>query len=108
MTVTFNNHFGTMNIESKIRSIFDVVIAGQIATDGNYYLIHIDHVTKLLYALTKDAEDSALKMGYPLINGKSAIFNGENVRAMTFREECLYNEDNLIADVDIWGNIRNE
>ena len=107
MKIKFNNHYGEMELESKIRSIFDTNIAGQIAEDGNYYIIHHDHKTHELYALTKKAEDEAQSLGYWLIEkGKTeAIFNGEKVRAMTFDEEMLWNEDRLTACVDLWGNI---
>lgn len=107
MKIKFNNHYGEMELESKIRSIFDTSIAGQIAIDGNYYIIHHDHKIHELYALTKKAEDEAQSLGYWLIEkGKTeAIFNGEKVRVMTYEENCLHNEDRLLACVDLWGNI---
>lgn len=108
MKLTFDNPFGTMDLESKIRSIFDNSIAGQTATNGNYYYIHVDHKTKQLYALTREAHFSARSIGYPLEEGEVATFNGENVRGITRREERLYDEDMLVACVDLWGNIFNE
>lgn len=105
MKIKFNNHFGEMELETKIRSIFDTNIAGQIAEDGNYYIIHVDHKTHKKYALSKESEAEAKAFGYPLEEGREAVFNGEKVRAMTYREECLYNEDRLTACVDLWGNI---
>lgn len=38
--------------------------------------------------------------------GEIAIFKGEQVRGMTFKEEMLYNMNELQADVDLWGNIK--
>ena len=105
MIIKFDNNYGEMELENKIRSIFDNNIAGQIATDGNYYIIHVDHKTHKKYALSKEAETEADAMGYLLDEEEKAIFNGEKVRAMTYEEEMLYNEDRLTAYVDLWGNI---
>ena len=44
-------------------------------------------------------------MGHHLEEEQEAVLNGEKVRAMTYDEECLYNEDRLTACVDLWGNI---
>lgn len=106
MKIKFDNHYGEMELENKIRSIFDNNIAGQIAEDGNYYCIHVDHKTHEKYALSKEANTEAMEMGYTLEEEEQeTVFNGEKVRAMTFKEEMLYNEDNLTACVDLWGNI---
>ncbi len=107
MKIKFNNHFGEMELETKIRSIFDANIARQVAEDGNYYIIHADHKTHEKYALSKESEAEAQAMGYSLEleNEAEAVFNGEKVRVMTFEEEILYNEDRLTAYVDLWGNI---
>lgn len=106
MEITFNNHFGTIKLEGKLRSIFDNQVAGQTDINGDYYCIYADYKTKQFYALTRETGLALFTIGYPLEEGETATFNGENVRGMTFREECLYNEDRLIADVDLWGNIR--
>ena len=105
MTIKFNNNFGEMELETKIRSIFDRNIAGQIAEDGIYYVIHVDHKIHKMYALTKESDKEARSMGYALKEGEESIFNGEKVRGMNYKEECLYNEDKLTAYVDLWGNI---
>ena len=105
MMVKFNNHFGEMPLENKIRSIFDTHTAGQIATDGNYYCIHVDHKTHKHYALTREAEKQADKLGYPLNENEVEVFNGEKVRGMTSYETNLWNQDNLMSHVDLWGNI---
>lgn len=105
MKIKFDNHYGEMELETKIRSIFDTNIAGQIAEDGNYYIIHVDHKTHEKYALSKESEAEAKALGYILEEGQEAVFNGENVRGMTFDEEMKWNEDRLIACVDLWGNI---
>lgn len=102
--IKFNN-YGEMELETKIRSIFDVSIAGQIAEDGNYYIIHVDHKTHEKYALSKELEAEANALGYPLEEETEAVFNGEKVRAMTFEEEMLWNEDRLTACVGLWGNV---
>ncbi len=105
MMVEFNNHFGKMPLENKIRSIFDIHTAGQLATDGKYYCIHVDHKTHEHYALTKEAEKQADLLGYPLEENQEATFNGEKVRAMTDYESHLWNEDRLMMNVDLWGNV---
>lgn len=105
MKIKFDNHYGEMELETKILSIFDNNIAGQIAEDGNYYIIHVDHKTHERYALSKESEAEAKTMGYSLEEEEENIFNGEKVRAMTPEEEMLYNEDRLTAFVDLWGNI---
>lgn len=105
MEIKFNNNYGTMELENTIRSIFDQNIAGQIATDGNYYCIHLDHKTHEMYALTRETETKAKSLGYILEENQEAIFNGEKVRGMTYREAMDWNMDNLMAHVDLWGNI---
>lgn len=105
MKVKFNNHFGEMELENNIRSIFDYSIAGQIATDGKYYCIHVDHKTHEKYAITRETEFKTLSFGRTLSENEEVIFNGEKVRGMTWEEECQYNEDRLLACVDLWGNI---
>ena len=105
MKIKFDNHFVEMELETKIRSIFDTNIAGQIAEDENYYIIHVDHKTHKRYALSKESEAEVQAMGYSLEEEEENIFNGEKVRAMTFDEEMLWNEDRLTACVDLWGNI---
>ena len=105
MKIKFNNHFGEMELENKIRSIFDNNIAGQIAEDGKYYCIHVDHKTHEKYALSKETEEEANALGYLLEEEQEAVFNGEKVRGMTPEEEMLYNEDRLTTCVDLWGNI---
>ena len=105
MNVTFDNRYGTMPLEEKIRSIFDEHIAGQIDTNGNYYCIHVDHKTHKYYAMTRENERNAEKIGRTLEPEEIAIFNGEKVRGMTWREEEEWNMYGLMAHVDIWGNI---
>lgn len=107
--VVINRWYGELELENKIRSIFDESVAGQIAEeDGNYYCIHRDHKTHKLYALTREAEAEVMGIGYTLEEGQEAVFNGEKVRGITFSEEKLLNEDNLMACVDLWGNIATE
>lgn len=106
MKVQFiSSYYGTMKLESKIRSIFDRAIAGQHAMDGNYYVIYEDHKSLEKYALTSDASLDAHDMGRFLVDDEVAEFNGEKVRAMTMEEERLYNMNQLMAHVDLWGNI---
>lgn len=105
MFVKFNNSFNTIPLEEKIKSIFDVNVAGQFATDGKYYCIHKNHKTHKYYALTKEAEKQADSLGYTLTENQKAVFNGEKVRAMTFEEERLWNEDRLYMVIDLWGNV---
>ena len=104
--VTFDNCFGTLNLLDKVQSIFDPNIAGQIATDGQYYIIHLNKETKQHYAVTKDVERCFERLGRPLAEGETAIFVGEKVRCMTREEEELYNMDSLDAYVDYWGNVK--
>lgn len=108
MEIKINDFYGQMELEKEIRSIFDASIAGQIAEDGKYYIIHVDHKTHKKYALTSEAQKRANALGYPLDEGQEAIFNGEKVRGMTFDEEIRWNENALTAHVDLWGNIATE
>lgn len=39
MNINFNNVFRELEVRDTISSIFDLSIAGQLATDGNYYII---------------------------------------------------------------------
>ena len=105
MNVTFDNNYGSMPLEEKIRSIFDQNIAGQIDNKGNYYIIHVDHKTHKMYALTKESENKADSMGRPLEPNEEAIFNEEKVRGMEWEEERDWDMGNLMAHVDLWGNI---
>lgn len=106
MKIVINKWYGELELENKIRSIFDINIAGQIADeDGKYYCIHLDHKTHKKYAITREAEAKADAIGYTLEEGQEAVFNGERVRAITFEEEVMLNEDRLMAHVDLWGNV---
>ena len=104
MEITING-YGTISVETNLRSIFDEHCAGQFATDGGYYCIHIDHKTHQHYALSKENECKVNDIGRPLDIGKSATFSGENVRGMTFEEECAWNDGRLMKLVDVWGNV---
>ena len=92
-------------LSPKLRSIFDRSIAGQIATDGNYYNILIDHKTHKPYTVTREVILETYKQGRPLKPNETATFLGEEVRGMTDIEEYLWNEDKLMEHVDLWGNI---
>ena len=104
MKLVFNS-FGEMVLEESIRSIADINIAGQFATDGVYYCIHVDHLTGERYALSRDAENKALSLGRQLDENEQDTFNGEEVRGMTFEESLVYNEDRFDKLIDLWGNI---
>lgn len=105
MMVKFDNYLGEMPLENKIRSIFDSMVAGNVADDGKYYCVHVDHKTHEKYALTREAEKQADVLGYTLQEDEVAVFNGEKVRGMTEYEDMLWNEDRLLAHIDLWGNI---
>lgn len=105
MMIKFNNQFGKMKLETKVRSIFDTVSAGQIGIDGEYYIIHKDHKTHEYYAVTKETEKEMDSIGDTLASNEEAAFNGEKVRGITDYEEELYNRGMLLAYVDLWGNI---
>lgn len=105
MNVTFDNRYGTMPLEETIRSIFDTNIAGQEDTNGNYYVIHVDHKTHKMYAMTVENTRKAEEIGRTLEPEEEAVFNGEKVRGMTWSEEEEWNMDRLMSHVDIWGNI---
>ena len=105
MNVTFENRYGTMPVEETIRSIFDHNVAGQIDNKGNYYVIIVDHVTHEYYAMTVENLNKADALGRTLEENEVAMFNGEKVRGMTFSEEREWDCDNLMAHVDLWGNV---
>lgn len=102
-TITINGK--QYELRSTITSIFDTEWAGQHGEDGNYYCLHIDHKTHKSYAVTRETELAFLETGRPLEYGEEAVFNGEKVRCMTYSEEMAWNEDHLLAHVDLWGNI---
>lgn len=105
MKVRFDNQYGEIPLENEIRSIFDNSIAGQFATNGNYYVIYIDHSTYKLYAITSETERKSMEIGRQLEAGEDAIFNGEKVRGITYEEEMRYNIGEFEANLDLWGNI---
>lgn len=105
MKTTFIKNYGTMSIETEIRSIFDRNCAGQIDVNGDYYCIHTDHKTHEKYALLREDEYKTNSLGKKLEENENAEFHGEKVRGMTLEEEIMWNEDRLTALVDLWGNI---
>ena len=106
MIVEFNNCYGNLPCENKVRSSFDFNIAGQIDTKGNYYCIYTDHKSHDRYCVTRETSMEFHSSGRTLeLNEEPTEICGELVRPMTFNEERLYNEDALMANVDAWGNI---
>lgn len=98
--------YGCLPVLDTPKSIFDSHFAGQRDTRGDYYCLLTCHKEHENYAVPKDNFLQFLEIGHPLNEDESsAEFNGEYVRPMTYSEECLYNEDRLMANVDLWGNI---
>lgn len=88
-------------------SIFDTVFAGQIGTDGQYYIL-LRSRNDEDYAVLREDFHSFLKKGKPLNVGETQEINDEISRGMTEEEERDYNHG--IYDgfhvVDLWGNMR--
>lgn len=88
-------------------SIFDTVFAGQIGTDGQYYILLTGRNDED-YAVLRENYHDFLKKGKPLEPGETQEINGEISRGMTEEEEHDYNHG--IYDgfhvVDLWGNMR--
>lgn len=104
-TVTFHNTW-VMPLSEIVRSSFDHCIAGQIASDGNYYCIYSDHKTHENYAVTREVAYGFDALGRTLEEDEPETeIAGNLVRPMTWGEECEYNEDRLVMLVDQWGNI---
>lgn len=98
--------FGSMPVETTIRSIFDSCRAGQIEEGtGEYYCVYMDHKTKSFYALAKEDAIRVINSGRILATNEVDEFLGEKVRGMTFEEEMLYNQDELDAKIDLWSNV---
>lgn len=102
----FRSAHGEVSLEVKKKplSIFDTDVAGQFDVKGDYYVWHRDHKTHEFYVVRKEDDNAFRKTGHRLDSGE-AVFNGERVRVMTFEEECLWNEDRLLMNVDLWGNV---
>lgn len=106
MQVTFPEYYNkTMTVEQRPRSIFDTNFAGQIDTNGEYYILYIDHKTHDKYAVHRDNDKAFRKIGRTLNDGEIDTFDGKRVRGMSFNEERLWDENRLMAHVDLWGNI---
>ena len=88
-------------------SIFDTMFAGQIGTDGQYYILLTSRNDED-YAVLRENYHDFLKKGKPLELGETQEINGEISRGMTEEEERDYNHG--IYDgfhvVDLWGNMR--
>lgn len=98
--------YGILPVRKSITNSFDHCCAGQIGNDGIYYCIHTDHLTHEMYAVDIPTEQAFTALGRPLgLNEPEQMVAGNLVRPMTAREEQLWNEDRLLANVDCWGNI---
>ena len=107
-TITIEGSFGTIPLENKLHSIFDINVAGQIATDNKYYCIYKRWNENSYYAVTVATSDYTHLLGRILDYDEHDTFCGEKVRGMTRKEEELYNMDALNACVDIWGNVKDD
>lgn len=105
MEVTFSDSKSPLKVEEKLRSIFDSRCAGDTATDGAYYCIHVDHNTQEEYAVPRDAAMEYYRNGRTLMTDEKAEFFGEKVRGMTLEEEEAWNMDQLDTLIDVWGNV---
>ena len=71
-----------------------------------YVCEFIDHITNERYFVTRERVNEFRTHGKFLpLDSPAQVIAGELVRGMTFAEERLYNEDRLLALVDMWGNI---
>lgn len=88
-------------------SIFDTVFAGQIGTDGQYYIL-LRSRNDEDYAVLRENYHAFLKKGKPLEPGETQEINGEISRAMTDEEERNYNYGiyDCMYCVDLWGNMK--
>lgn len=88
-------------------SIFDTMFAGQVGTDGQYYIL-LRSRNDEDYAVLRKNYHAFLKKGKPLEPGETQEINSEISRGMTEEEERDYNHG--IYDgfhvVDLWGNMK--
>lgn len=108
MEVTFQNGHTVMPVLEEPKSIFDDHWAGWYSDNNEYYMIFTSVEEHSNYAMTR-ASYNAWKNkvgGRPLSDEDGTVtIAGEEVRAMTFEEEMLWNEDKFVGLVDLWGNI---
>lgn len=89
-------------------SIFDTVFAGQIGTDGNYYILLTGRNDEE-YAVLRENYYAFMEKGKWLTEqGETLEINGEISRAMTDEEERNYNYGiyDCMYCVDLWGNMK--
>lgn len=94
-----------LELREKQTSSFDHSFAGWIAEDGKYYICLTDYKTHKHYCVEKGnhiewSEDNVLSP-----EDEPRVICGNLVRPMTESEEMAYNEDRLLAVVDVFGNI---
>lgn len=97
-------------VENHPLSIFDRSYAGQHGEDGHYYTIHTNHRTHKPYAVLKEnyfkwISELEEKGARCLNEGETAIIDGVEVRGMTFSESRAWDMDELVGNIDEWGNL---
>ena len=101
--------WGELEIRKEPISIFDIYRGGGIGNNDKYYIIltHVGEITHNYVILKYDYYDFKSK-GKCLDKNEILCINGEKSRYMTFREERLWDRNELGYDVDLWGNVKFE
>lgn len=103
MEIKFKNY--SLQLREKQTSSFDHSFAGQIADNGKYYVCLTDYKTHEHYCVERGSEIKWTEDNVLCEGDEPQIICGNLVRPMTYKEECLYNEDKLMEIVDIFGNV---
>ena len=104
MKVKFN-YGKELELREKQTSSFDISYAGMIGEDGKYYICLTDYKTHKHYCVQKGNHIEYDEKNVLTIFDEPRIICGNLVRAMTPEEERLWNEDRLLAVVDVFGNV---
>lgn len=109
MTVKVGRFAREMELRTEPYSIFDVDVAGQHDSNGNYVIVMVRENGDR-YAIPRDDWFRFKAKGKALDEGEVQTVAGETSRGMTEYEERQWNigtYDGLYV-VDLWGNIKVE
>lgn len=107
MTVKVGRFAREMELRTEPYSIFDVDVAGQPDSNGNYVIVMAQKGGSR-YAIGVNDWFKFRAKGKTLEEGETLTIGEETSRAMTFEEERKWDrgEYDSLYIVDIWGNIK--